>query len=430
MDLSRSMTGGRRQDLDLIRVTVVAGLVLYHTACLFVPGEFYVSNRPSSFPLTLLVFFTKLWAMTLLFVVAGAGAWHSLERRTAGRFAGERVRRLLVPLVVGVLLIVPPQSYYGLRAQGRDPGGYWEFLPRFFDMRVTLSFPSFLRGSDPETLFEFGHLWFLHYLLAYSLLLLPVFLFLRRDTGRSLRERLGTACCRQPSWMLLLFLPILLVEVALGTWGPGGWNAYAYPSFLVIGYLIAADRRLSAAIARCTRAALMVGAAILPMLFVIAHYDPGGADRNLGLDYDPWSVGFRLLKAAAGCAWTFVLLGLTSSLTRRRPEPSSVVAPPPPVAVGGRVRSRMAHYANEATLPFYVLHQTPIVIIGFYVVQWRVGILSKYLIISTTSMLVTVLVYVLLLRRANVTRVLLGMPRSRTPAVRPQASVRDGSQLS
>jgi glucans biosynthesis protein C len=410
-------TGRRRKDLDLIRIAVVGGLVLYHTACVFVPGEFYVSNQPTSFGMTLLVFFTKLWAMPLLFIVAGAGAWHSLERRTVGAFARERVSRLLVPLVVGVLLIVPPQVYFALRARGQDPGSYWHFLGRFFDVQVIGSFPSFLRGANSDTLFELGHLWFLHHLLVYSLVLLPVFLFLRSDRGRSLRARLTTACCQRRLGLTILAVPVVLVESVGGTWGPGGWNSYSFVLFLILGYLIAADHRLSEAIGQNWKAILVVGAAIMPILFVIAHYDLGGAGRNLGTDYDPWSVAFRLLKAAAGCAWTFVLLGLATFLAQRRAGPVR------PAGNGGRLRDWAARNANEAVLPLYVLHQTPIVIIAFYVVQWRVGILPKYLIISAGSMVVTVLIYALCVRRAPVTRMLFGMPRSGMAQMRPQPSV-------
>ena len=54
--------------------------------------------------------------MPLLFVVAGSGIWHLLGTRTPARFARERLSRLLVPLVTGMLLIVPPQLYYSMLA--------------------------------------------------------------------------------------------------------------------------------------------------------------------------------------------------------------------------------------------------------------------------------------------------------------------------
>ena len=69
-------------------------------------------------------------------------------------------------------------------------------------------------------------------------------------------------------------------------------------------------------------------------------------------------------------------------------------------------------------LPFYVLHQTPIVIIGFYVVQLDVGLLAKYLTISIAALVATVVVYDLCVRRAAITRALCGMPPARPQAPR------------
>ena len=307
---------GRRQDLDLIRAAVVGGLIFYHTALIFGPVDFYVNNRPPSFPMTLFVFFAALFGMPLLFVVAGAGAWHSLRRRTAGGFVRERLSRLLV---VGVVLVVPPQVYYALRAENESPGSYWPLLAQFFDVRLDLAFPSIVQRTNPDGLFTVAHLWFLFYLLIYSLLLLPVFLGLRREGRKRLVEWLTAHCCG-PSAILLLALPVVLIETSLGTWGPGGWNSYSCGPFLLYGFLMAADARLDAALRGLWREATLIGLATLLGLFLITHYDLGGADPVLGTDYDPWSVLWRLLKAVGGWSWTVAMLGLGDFLVRHLPR--------------------------------------------------------------------------------------------------------------
>jgi glucans biosynthesis protein C len=388
----------RRQDLDLIRMLVVGGLIAFHTACMFVPGSFAPPDQPTSFAMMMFVFFAKLWGMPLLFMVAGAGVWHSLRNRTAGAFARERLRRLLSPLVVGILVLVPPQVYFLLRAEGQDPGPYRQFLGRFLDLRLTVGFPAFVRGDEPDGLFELGHLWFLYYLLLYTLLLLPVFLCLRRNPDLGLMGWLVDS--RKGSWtVLLLALPVVLIEVVLGIVGPGSWHSYVHVIFLLYGFLIAADHRLAAAMGRIWGRALLIGVAAIPGLFIITVYDLGGPDRLLGTDYHPWSLAFRFLKATAGCAWTFAIFGFASSRLRQPREA------PVPVA-----RHRMMRYANQAVLPFYVLHQTPIVVIWVYVAQWRVGILPKYMMIGLASLAATMLIYDLGIRRTRITRVLFGMP--------------------
>ena len=401
-------TGRRRHDLDLVRALIVASLVLFHTACIFVPGHSYVTNRSTSFVMMMVVFFTKLWGMPLLFMVAGVAVWHSLAVRTSGDFVRERIRRLLVPLIVGVTLLVPPQVWYFLHASGRDPGRYWAFLGRFLNVRLTLNFPSFLRGADADGLFELSHLWFLYYLLVYSLLLLPLFLWLRRGGGARVAGRL-TAACRRSCGVFLLALPVVAIEVGLGIVGPGSWHSFAHIPFLLTGFLVAANRELAEVVQRSWRKALVVGVVALPGLFMIANYDLGGAERMLGTDYHPWSLAFRFLKATAGWAWTLALFGLVSSLTRRAPEGSA--------GRGGRAGTgRVTRYANEAVLPFYVLHQTPIIVIGFYVVQWEAGVWTKFLVISAASLAVTLAIYDLCVRRTNLTRALFGMASMRSTA--------------
>ena len=401
----------RRHDLDLVRVLVVAGLIVFHTACVFVPNGFYVTNRPPSYVLMMFVFFTKLWGMPLLFMVAGVGIWHSLSARSARVFVRERLQRLLVPLLVGILVVVPPQLYYFLLASGRDPGSYWDVLHHFLDVRLTVGFPSFLTTAHADGLFELSHLWFLYYLLLYSLLLLPVFLYLRRDAGRGVLDWLAASARAPWASFVLVAVPVVLIEVFLGTIGPGSWHSLVHLPFLLYGFVLEADRRLSTAVQATWKPALAVGVLALAGLFVIAQFDLGGADSLLGSDHRPWSLVFRLLQALAGWAWTFAIYGLATSLGRSAPGRSrsgGAVAP----AAG--VRHRLARYANEAVLPFYVLHQTPIVVIAFYVVRWNLGIPAKFLAISASSLAVTLLIYDLCVRRANLTRVLFGMCPKRT----------------
>jgi glucan biosynthesis protein C len=231
----------------------VGGLIFFHTARIFDPLDFYVKDQPPNLPLTLFVFFAGLWGMPLLFVVSGLGAWYSLRSRTSFGFVRERLARLLVPFLVGLLVVVPPQVYYQLRFQRQDPGSYWQFYGEFFQVHLGLKFPWFVRPDDPPDLFEPAHLWFLYFLLVYSLLLLPVLLYLR-GSGRQLLERLAVFCSR-PWAILLLALPVAVIEAALGTEESGGWNRYAYIPFLLYGFLLAADPRFGEAIRRNVRAA-------------------------------------------------------------------------------------------------------------------------------------------------------------------------------
>jgi hypothetical protein len=398
-----------------MRAVVVGGLIFFHTARIFDPLDFYVKDQPPNLALTLFVLFAGLWGMPLLFVVSGLGAWYSLRSRSATGFIRERLARLLVPFLVGLLVLVPPQVYYQLRFEGRSPGSYWQFCREFFQVHLGLKFPWFIRPDDPPDLFEPAHLWFLYYLLVYSLLLLPALLYLDGG-GRLVLERLASFCARR--WAIfLLALPVAVIEAALGTEESGGWNRYAYIPFLLYGFLLAADPRFGEAIRRHARAALIVGVPAMFILLGLGFYVSEVAGRDPAVAYDGWSVLWRFVKGIGAWAWIIAIMGAATSVVRQRarqPTPAVPRQPSPDNPSDGTLslRDRAIRYANQAVLPVYVLHQTVIVVIGFYVVQWEVPALVKYLVISLTALVATLVLYDVGVRRTAVTRVLFGMKRA------------------
>jgi glucans biosynthesis protein C len=392
----------RRGELDALRGLVVVGLVFFHTAVIFGAGEFPVKAGAENRVVTVLIAFGATWGMPLLFLISGMGIRYSLRSRHAGAFARERLRRLGVPLLVGLLTLVPLQVYLGLRRAGdqASPAG---FYARFWDLRPALDFPLPVSVDPDGGRFETGHLWFLASLLALSLLLLPGFEWLRRPAGARLLERLGGLLAR-PGGILLPAVAIAAVELGLGSEvGHGGWGLGSYALFLLCGYLTAADPRVGQAFQRHWRPAAALGL----LLFVAA-----GAAAFAALDarvdpftgMDPLSLAFRLLKGVDGWLWVVAILGFARDrIGRRSPSPT-----PAPTAASGRAR-RLAAYANDAVLPFYVLHETVIVVVAYAVLSWPIGGGLQYCLIAVASLAATLLLYDLGVRRHPVTRFLLGL---------------------
>jgi peptidoglycan/LPS O-acetylase OafA/YrhL len=393
----------RRRDLDQMRMFVVIGLVFFHTARVFDTYDWYVKNDPTSELVTIALSFAAMWGMPLLFVIAGMGMSYSLRARTTKAFAWERIRRLLVPLVFGMAVIVPPQIWTRLRG---DPGydeAYWQFLTRFFDTTFDMTnFPLIIKADPATNLFEPAHLWFVVLLFAFSLLLVPVIWALRRPAGSRLVNRLADGVDR--FWLIVMAgLPLGILDAAFGSEIEfAGWNRYSYAVFLLYGYFLAADRRFGSALVRYRRRALLlavVSFAVVGALFAFGS-ETEGAD--LLLDRDLLSVAMRTVRGVSGWLWVVAIMGFVGGSGKQKGSMSRQERE-------STLLDRASAYASEAVLPFYVLHQTVIVLLAVYVVDWPMNLALKYLTICVISFVVIVAIYDVAVRRTRVTRFLFGM---------------------
>jgi peptidoglycan/LPS O-acetylase OafA/YrhL len=122
-DAAAGQTGStRRPDLDWLRVLAILSLLPYHTALIFDADGWVIADATRSVVLAEVCEFFTQWRMPLMFVLAGIATWTALGFRAPGRFAAGRVRRLVVPLAAGILLVLPPQLYYtsGAAAAGES----------------------------------------------------------------------------------------------------------------------------------------------------------------------------------------------------------------------------------------------------------------------------------------------------------------------
>jgi hypothetical protein len=171
------------------------------------------------------------------------------------------------------------------------------------------------------------------------------------------------------------------------------------------GWLIGKDVRLSQAIRRLGPAALalVVPATALGFAVYVRALQVG---IYLGLGYTLQAVLWRVLKGLGAWWWIIAMLGLCGAWLEAHAGASSQGGP--------RVRrflDRAAHYANEAVLPFYVLHHPVVLAIGFLLVRWEASVWLKYLAVSSASLTVTVVVYDWLIKRVGPVRCLFGMRR-------------------
>ncbi|GAA3564825.1 hypothetical protein GCM10022419_051860 [Nonomuraea rosea] len=382
----------RRPELDAMRALVVVGLVFFHASLVFDSrDDFYVKNAETTDITFIIAALCVIWAMPLLFLIAGLGSWHSLRRRGPGGFSVERLLRLGVPLVFATATMMPVPQWLRLRADPAYHESYLEFLPKFYSVRLDLSdFPFILSGRY----FETGHLWFVVLLLTFSLVLAALARWLPLDR---VRDRLA-GISRPRGVLLLLGLPIAVICALVGLEEAfGGWSRWAYLVFFLYGFVFVTDRGFRAAMRRDRVIAAVAGVVLMGAGvpgFIVAGDMP---DANAFTDLTPLAVGVRTLYGLAGWCWVVAILGF---LDRPR-SPSAQVEERPP--------RRVYAYLAPAVLPLYILHQPIVVTVAYFVVGWRAPILVEYLVIVALSLVLTVAVYDVLVRRTRITRFLFGM---------------------
>jgi glucan biosynthesis protein C len=338
------------------------------------------------------------WAMELFFLLSGVATWYMLQSRRVGAYLWERFKRLLIPLyTVGFLVLLPPQFYFEQLTNSGYLGNFWQIVPRYF---ASFELPRITPW--PDTLFPLpfsGHLWFLQYLFLVSLMTLPLLLCLKSERGQRCVTKLA-GWCDNRGGIFLFVIPLALALIGLRglfeaqrSWADLLW----YAIFFVIGYVVAADKRFSDAIKRHG----WVGLALwlvgffggIGLLVLVLGYDPFPGREPFSLMY----VLYQIVWSVS--SWSAVVCVL--SIGARYLDSNHIVLA----------------YGNEAVLPFYLFHQTIILIVGFFVIRWDMGILPKLLIVATICFPLILLLYELLVRRWNAVRFFFGMrPRAKPPA--------------
>src|SRR5689334_9518525 len=102
----------RRNDVDALRVVGTLCVFVFHCLQPFNATEhWHIQNPVKSEIVGVVIGFLNVWIMPLFMLLAGMSSNYALAKRSNARYLGERTLRILLPLVAGVLLVVPPQVY-------------------------------------------------------------------------------------------------------------------------------------------------------------------------------------------------------------------------------------------------------------------------------------------------------------------------------
>ena len=371
----------RRYDLDWLRLIAILILLFFHTGMLFNPWEWHIKNNETDESFRYWMVWLHMWRMPLLLFISGAGTYMALGTRTTKQFAGERFKRLFIPLVFGMFVIVPPQIYY---EHINEYNGYSDFYKTVFN------FVPYPQGS-----FSWHHLWFVAYLFLYSLIAIPFLSFLRSEKSLSFKMKVGKILGSPAG---ILFSPsaiILISQIILRPYFPeethalrNDWAYFTfYFLFFVFGMLCYSSSNLWTSIGQ-NRKHLLIGTIFMLIPFYITYF------HFRGIVHFPWSddtVETIFDVTAIFVSWFCVITVIAfGQHYLNRPHPW------------------LKHF-NEGLYPFYILHQTVIIAIGFYICQLDWSIFAKFWTVSFLTLFSCLLIYFGLIRPFNFVRIFFGM---------------------
>jgi peptidoglycan/LPS O-acetylase OafA/YrhL len=377
--------------LDWLQVLAILGVFLFHALHPFDDlVDWHIKNPEKSILAAFFTGFFNLWGMPFFFFMAGATSWFSLRHRTAGRYIRERVTRLLIPFIIGSIVLTPIQAYYEFIHKGWwDGGSIFEFI--FSSKARTYFFTEYNSITfSPEIFGDMGyHLWFVGFLFVFSLIALPIFIWLKDDSGK----RLVAAMANPAEWrggLLIYAIPLILIGYSLQPFLSGytGWASFTFLLvFFISGYILISNERFQATIRRDWMMHLILGIICTLFFFSVAAGVP--VWDWLVSPGTPWFYISWIAWGINSWCWTMFMM-----------------------YIGMRyldTTNKWLQYGREASYPFYFVHQPVIIFIAFYTVQWEINLLIKLLVVVIGSFAISLGLYELFVRRISMVRALFGM---------------------
>lgn len=340
----------RRHDLDWVRVFAFSLLVLYHVGMYYVTWDWHVNSPHAGRALEPFMMLSSPWRLSLLFLISGVATAFLLEKSrreatetaTRPRFLGARSWRLLVPLAFGMLVVVPPQSYY--EVVEKLPGGYHDGYFAFWG-RYLAADDGFCGADGCLIVPTWNHLWFVAYLWVYTVAL---WLLLRFAPTRlqAFGTRLGAA---MSSPVGLLLWPALFFAVArIGLIGifdsthalvDDWYNHVQYFGIFLLGFLLARTDGVWDAMRRVRWIALALW--LGSWLAIVTYF-------GYFTDIAPPQALRLAMRGAWGLDQWCAIVAILGFARHWAPGDSPAL-----------------RYLSQAIFPVYILHQTIIVVLAY-----------------------------------------------------------------
>jgi glucans biosynthesis protein C len=332
-----SAAGGpsRLYFLDWLRIVALTVLIFYHVGMYYVRWDFHVKSPFAGPGLEPWMLLSGPWRMDLLFMVSGAATALMLKAGATGGLLRKRTKFLLLPLLCGMVLMVPPQSYFEVIQKFNYNGDYLDFLKLYFS-----HYKGFCQNSNCLILPTWNHLWFLPYLWLYTLLLWVAIKAL--PTSLSMGARFAERLLTGAGLVVVPIALILVVRMTLFARYPsthamwGDWFNHAmYFGMFVTGAVFATQPSMWLGLVKWRWPALV---AALGCWAVLVGIRPSKPLEHLVIATMQWGA----LVAAFGFFQT--LFNIDHPLRQR---------------------------LSEAVFPVYIFHQTVIIVASQVMLPWQ-----------------------------------------------------------
>lgn len=373
--------GERQYFLDWVRILAFAFLILYHTALMFVDWGFHIESGHNSTFLKSIMILSSKWRLDILFIVSGVAISYMITKMPLKSFAWQRIVKLYLPLIFAIAFVVAPQSYYEAIQKGIFEGGFWKFWTSYYftfswDERMLAPFPTY------------NHMWYVLYLFHYTIVLLPLFSFINSDKGKLILAKIE---CWITKGSRIIWLPLaiyLAIFLAIDNHDVNhtfynDWYGHAIFIFAVImGVAFARMPKVWQSFEKNRYFSLTLGLISYAVLLAIflSPDEMLPMDRTVVWDYTSLLVKWSWIALIIGFARKH--LNYTNSTLK---------------------------YCNVMVYPFFILHQTVIIVLGYYVIDWGMSGTLEFLVIVTGTFVICSLLYELLIKRVNILRVLFGL---------------------
>jgi glucan biosynthesis protein C len=369
--------------LDWLRVSAFGILILFHSWQPFTNFHWLLNSNNKTIVADIFTVFFHTWRLHLIFFVSGMGTWLALQSK--GRhFFYDRFLRLIVPFVFGAIVIVPCQYYYQMLQAGTDMG--------FVDFMI--SYPQFITNRNYRFdlflwILEIGiHLWYLPYLFILTLLMYPL---LKRINATGLSEAFLQKLTKRPKLVWLFCLPIIFTLILLKPIFPAYTSVadfFIYAFFFVYGFILIKEHGQLLPILHKNNTLLLILGIVSSLLLIGFLLNEPLRQAAFNPAYQLNHIIVSVPIALTAFSWTLYFVSLFS---RKFNFNNKVLAE-----------------LNSSVLPVYIVHQSIIVVAGFYIIRYVDNGFLEFILIVLTTIIGSMLAWYFI-KMFKVTRFVFGL---------------------